>query len=366
MTLKLENISKIVGAETHIDDVSITLEPGSFNVLLGRTQAGKTTLMRIMAGLEPPTKGHIFVDGTDVTGMAVQKRNVAMVYQQFINYPSMNVYDNIASPLKLQGMAKAEIERRVKSTAELMHIEHLLDRLPQELSGGQQQRTAMARAMVKDCTLLLLDEPLVNLDYKLREELRAEIPNLLAERDTIVVYATTEPMEALLLGGKCAVMHQGCMTQFGPTTQVYHNPACVETGLIFSDPPINLVDAEVRDGNLFLASGHQVALQGHLAGLDRGKHTIGVRANHLSVKNPGSHAIAMQGQVELAEITGSETFVHVHFNDVSWVIQEEGVHNPRLGEAITFYVDPKRLFAFGVNNQLEAAPPVALQNGKAA
>ncbi|MFC4233817.1 ABC transporter ATP-binding protein [Thalassospira xianhensis] len=366
MTLTLENITKTVGGETHIDDVSMSLEPGSFNVLLGRTLAGKTTLMRIMAGLEPPTSGRILVNGNDVTGMPVQKRNVAMVYQQFINYPSMRVYDNIASPLKLQGVDAAEIERRVKSTAELMHIEHLLDRLPQELSGGQQQRTAMARAMVKDCTLLLLDEPLVNLDYKLREELREEIPNLLAERDTIVVYATTEPMEALLLGGKCAVMHEGRVTQFGPTTQVYHNPAFVETGLIFSDPPINLVKADVRDGALYLASGHQVPLAGHLSALTDGQYTIGVRANHLSVDQTSAECVAMQGQVELAEITGSETFVHVHFNDVSWVIQEEGVHNPRLGEAATFYVDPKRLFAYDANDRLVAAPPVEIQNGKAA
>ncbi|KZD00481.1 MULTISPECIES: ABC transporter ATP-binding protein [unclassified Thalassospira] len=366
MTLTLENITKTVGGETHIDDVSMTLEPGSFNVLLGRTLAGKTTLMRIMAGLEPPTKGRILVDNADVTGMAVQKRNVAMVYQQFINYPSMNVFDNIASPLKLQGVDKAEIEKRVRSTAELMHIEHLLDRLPQELSGGQQQRTAMARAMVKDCKLLLLDEPLVNLDYKLREELREEIPNLLAERDTIVVYATTEPMEALLLGGKCAVMHEGRMTQFGPTTEVYHNPASVKTGLIFSDPPINLVEAEVRDGAIFMKSGHQVPLKGHLANLSNGDYTLGIRANHLSVDPTGDDTIAMQGQVELAEITGSETFVHVHFNDVSWVIQEEGVHNPRLGEATQFYVDPTRLFAFDANGALVAAPPVEIKNGKAA
>ncbi|HCW66651.1 MAG TPA: ABC transporter, partial [Thalassospira lucentensis] len=126
MTLTLENITKTVGGETHIDDVSMTLEPGSFNVLLGRTLAGKTSLMRMMAGLEPPTSGRILVNDADVTGMAVQKRNVAMVYQQFINYPSMNVYDNIASPLKLQGVDKAEIEKRVRETAELMHIEHLL------------------------------------------------------------------------------------------------------------------------------------------------------------------------------------------------------------------------------------------------
>ncbi|RCK45255.1 ABC transporter [Thalassospira profundimaris] len=366
MTLTLENITKTVGGVTHIDDVSMTLEPGSFNVLLGRTLAGKTTLMRIMAGLEPPSSGHILVNGSNVTGQRVQQRKVAMVYQQFINYPSMTVYDNIASPLKLQGTAKAEIDKRVRSTAELMHIEHLLDRLPQELSGGQQQRTAMARAMVKDCTLLLLDEPLVNLDYKLREELREEIPNLLAERDTIVVYATTEPMEALLLGGKCAVMHEGRVTQFGPTTRVFHNPATVETGLIFSDPPINLIGARVSNGALELASDHKVALSGHFADLQEGNYTIGVRANHLSVVNPGPGAIAMQGHVELAEITGSETFVHVHFSDVSWVIQEEGVHNPTLGETSTFYLDPSRLFVFDARNRLVAAPPVEIANGKAA
>ena len=366
MTLTLENITKTVGGVTHIDDVSMTLEPGSFNVLLGRTLAGKTTLMRIMAGLEPPSSGRILVNGANVTGQKVQSRNVAMVYQQFINYPSMNVYDNIASPLKLQGTAKAEIDKRVRSTAELMHIEHLLDRLPQELSGGQQQRTAMARAMVKDCTLLLLDEPLVNLDYKLREELREEIPNLLAERDTIVVYATTEPMEALLLGGKCGVMHEGRLTQFGPTTNVFHNPATVETGLIFSDPPINLISAQVNNGVLSLASGHEVPLSGHLSGLENGNYSIGIRANHLAVVNPGPSAIAMQGHVELAEITGSETFVHVHFNDVSWVIQEEGVHNPTLGETSTFYLDPSRLFVFAADNRLVAAPPVEIANGKAA
>lgn len=366
MTLTLENITKTVGGETHIDDVSMTLEPGSFNVLLGRTLAGKTTLMRIMAGLEPPTRGKILVDGANVTGQKVQKRNVAMVYQQFINYPSMSVYDNIASPLKLQGTDKVEIDRRVRSTAELMHIEHLLDRLPQELSGGQQQRTAMARAMVKDCSLLLLDEPLVNLDYKLREELREEIPNLLAERDTIVVYATTEPMEALLLGGKCAVMHEGKLTQFGPTTDVFHTPATIETGLIFSDPPINLIRAEVKDNRLHLASGQDMALTGHLAGLPNGSYTAGIRANHLSVTKPADDAVPFQGEVELAEITGSETFVHVHFNDISWVVQEEGVHNPALGETATFFIDPSRLFVFGADEKLVAAPPLSAQSGQAA
>ncbi|TKJ12354.1 ABC transporter ATP-binding protein, partial [Halomonas sp. 15WGF] len=217
MSLHLQNIDHVVGGQTHISEVNLELEPGSFNVLLGRTLAGKTTLMRLMAGLEQPTRGRIFMDGKDVTGVSVRKRNVSMVYQQFINYPSLTVRDNIASPLKLAKTPQQEIDRRVGSIAEMLHIEHLLDRYPQELSGGQQQRTAMGRALVKDADLILFDEPLVNLDYKLREELRDELRELFKARNCIAVYATTEPNEALALGGNTAVLHEGRLLQYGPT-----------------------------------------------------------------------------------------------------------------------------------------------------
>ncbi|MBW2585069.1 MAG: ABC transporter ATP-binding protein, partial [Deltaproteobacteria bacterium] len=175
MGLSLQNIDKIVGREIHLKDVNLEFERGSRNVLLGRTLSGKTSLLRIISGLDRPTRGKILIDGKDVTGVSVRKRSVAMVYQQFINYPSLTVYKNIASPLKIARVKKTEIDRRVREIAEMLHIEDLLDRLPNELSGGQQQRTAIARALVKDTDLLLLDEPLVNLDYKLREELRVEL-----------------------------------------------------------------------------------------------------------------------------------------------------------------------------------------------
>src|SRR5210317_1270151 len=204
MAMVIENITKSVANECHIDDISLQLEPGTFNVLLGRTLAGKTTLMRLMAGLDKPTKGRILMNGQDLTGISVRKRDVAMVYQQFINYPSMTVYKNIASPLRMAKVTDAEIDRRVREAAEMLHIDSLLERLPVELSGGQQQRTAIARALVKDSELLLLDEPLVNLDYKLREDLRTEMRDIFKRRKSIVVYATTEPMEALTLGGNTA------------------------------------------------------------------------------------------------------------------------------------------------------------------
>ena len=224
MSLELRNVTKRVGAETHIYPTDLKLEAGSFNTLLGTTLAGKTTLMLLMAGLERPSDGEIWFDGKDVTGVAVQKRNVSMVYQQFINYPHLTVFENIASPLRVAGTPSRAIKQRVESIAELLKLTPMLQRRPSELSGGQQQRTAMARALVKEADLVLLDEPLANLDFKLREELRDELPRLFADRHCIVVYATTEPSEALLFGGHTATLYEGRVVEFGPTGTLYRKP----------------------------------------------------------------------------------------------------------------------------------------------
>ena len=197
--------------------------------------------MRIMAGLDRPTEGRVLADGVDVTGVPVRQRNVAMVYQQFINYPSMTVFDNIASPLKLRG--ESGIAEKVMAMAARLHIDHLVKRHPSELSGGQQQRVALARALAKNAPLILLDEPLVNLDYKLREELRDELSALFAEGRSTVIYATTEPGEALLLGGYTAVLDEGRLLQYGPTAQVFHRPSSIRVARAFSDPPMNLFAA---------------------------------------------------------------------------------------------------------------------------
>ena len=202
MPLELKNVTKRVGAEVYIHETNLVIEEGTFNILLGSTLAGKTTLMRLMAGIQTPTSGSILNDGKDVTGVPVQKRNVSMVYQQFINYPNFTVYENIASPLRVAGLEKTAIDKRVRSAADLLRLTPMLDRRPMELSGGQQQRTAIARAIVKDSDLILLDEPLANLDYKLREEMRDELPKLFIGRKRMVVYATTEPTEALLVRGQ--------------------------------------------------------------------------------------------------------------------------------------------------------------------
>lgn len=360
MSLRLDGISKQVGADMHIHPTDLELAPG-ITVLIGQTLAGKTTLMRLMAGLDQPSGGRILVDGVDVTGVPVQKRGVAMVYQQFINYPSFTVYENIASPLRLAKLDSAEIDRKVREVAEMMHIEEHLQKLPAALSGGQQQRTAMARALVKDAGLLLFDEPLVNLDYKLREQLRAEMRDIFIRRRAIMVYATTEPLEALALGGQCAVLDEGRVLQTGSTLHTYHNPASVRVGEVFSDPPINVIDGEVRDGEIHLDGGAlRLPLAGSVADLAAGRYRFGVRANHLALHATASDDAAVDAEVELAELSGSETFIHVAHHGVSWVVQEEGVHSVQLGEKLRVYFNPRHLFAFDRNGRLVASPQRAL------
>ncbi len=355
-SLILENVTKTVDGELHIHDVSLELDPGAPVVLLGRTLAGKTTLIRLMAGLDRPSGGRIFMDGHDVTNVSVRRRNVAMVYQQFINYPSFTVYDNIAAPLRRAGLDKREIDRKVRETAETLRITALLERLPVELSGGQQQRTALARALVKEADLLLLDEPLINLDYKLREELRGELRAIFSGRDAIVVYATTEPLEALMLQGSTVVMSEGGVLQVGPTLEVYHHPASVQVGDVFSDPPMNLISGRVQGQTATLGTDIVIPLEGHLAGLPPGPYQFGVRANHLFVVAETEGRIAFNAVVELAEISGSETFIHAAHNGVSWVVQEEGVHSFGLDQNIQVFMSPRHLYVFDEAGRLAAAP----------
>lgn len=352
MELVLEGIGKRVGAETWLHGMDMALHSGAVTVLLGATQAGKTSLMRIMAGLDAPSTGRVRVDGKDVTGMPVRERNVAMVYQQFINYPSLTVADNIASPLKLRG--EKNLEQRVRELAGRLHIEMFLDRYPAELSGGQQQRVALARALAKGAPLMLLDEPLVNLDYKLREELREELSQLFAAGDSTVVYATTEPGEALLLGGYTAVLDGGELLQYGPTAEVFHAPNSLRVARAFSDPPMNLLAAQAVEGGLRLPDGTLLPLA-LPAAVQGGALTMGLRASALRLQvQPGDMAVS--GRVELAEISGSDTFVHA---DTPWgelVAQVTGVHYIALGSALTLYLDPAQVYVFGADGALALAP----------
>jgi len=357
--LQLVDVSFGVGSATWLYPMNVSLQPG-INVLLGATTAGKTTLMRLMAGLERPSSGRVLVDNKDVTGVPVQKRKLAMVYQQFINYPSLTVFENIASPLRLARQPEAAIRQRVQTIAETLRLTPFLDRRPAELSGGQQQRTALARALAKDAELVLLDEPLVNLDYKLREDLRNELRNLFARSRTTVVYATTEPQEALQLGDETLVLDAGRLVQQGKTLEIFRRPATLAAARAFSDPPLNEIRAQVdlnagvaivrNDLRFPLAAPALAALR------NRSPEVIlGIRAHQFTI-NPEAGAAAISGRIDLAEISGSETYVHVSHDGLSLVAQLPGVHELTIGERLTLHVDPSRIYCFDTDGHLIFAP----------
>jgi glycerol transport system ATP-binding protein len=352
MALELKNLTKRVGADTHIYETNLKLEPRSFNVLLGTTLAGKTTLLQLMAGIQKPSSGQIFFRGVDVTNTSVQKRNVSMVYQQFINYPNYNVYDNIASPLRVAGMDAAEIERRVGQAAELLRLGPMLKRKPSELSGGQQQRTAIARALVKDSDLILLDEPLANLDYKLREELRDELPKIFADRDAIVVYATTEPSEALLFGGSTATMHEGRITQFGSTSTSYRRPQDLITAQVFSEPPMNTAKIEKRGNKITIFENQKWDAGAAATNLKDGTYTIGIRPHNIAPFKHGKTIGALKAKVIVTEISGSESVIHAKVGNQTWISQSHGIHAMAIGSTAELFVDLDQSLYFDEQGRL--------------
>lgn len=346
MSLELKGVTKRLGADTHIYPSDIAFPDGSFNVLLGATRAGKTTLMQLMAGIQQPTAGEVWHGGKNVTHVPVQKRNVSMVYQQFINYPMMNVFENIASPLRVTRNSEAEIKKRVGAAAELLRLTPMLGRKPSELSGGQQQRTAIARAIVKDSSLIFLDEPLANLDYKLREELRDELPKIFAGRSSIVFYATTEPQEALLFGGNTLTLHEGRVTQYGPTAETYRKPNSLTSAQVFSDPPINVTKAQKKGKSLIVFNGQRWPLAGVAAGLPDGDYHLALHPHYVLPAKSAESAGDVTGKVLVTEISGSESVVHVDVGGHTWVSQSHGVHPYKVGETATFFADVSHALFF--------------------
>ncbi len=253
---------------------------------------------------------------------------------------------------------RTEIERRVRHAAKLLRLEAMLDRMPAQLSGGQQQRTAIARALVKRAELVLLDEPLGNLDYKLREELREELPRLFAATGAILVYATTEPTEALLLGGQAAALSEGRLVQAGPTAALYRNPLTLEAARVFSDPPLNELALEKRDNALLTEHGTRAA-PAPLLDLPDGHYRMGFRADAVTVgaKPPGS--LSFEGAVSVTEINGSESFVHVDVGGGAWVCLIPGVHDLLPGARTALHIDVRRAFVFDAAGALASRPVLA-------
>lgn len=354
MDLVATNLTYRPEEEFHLTDVSFQMEKGRLYTVLGRTLAGKTTMLRTIAGLQTSDSGSLEFRGKDFLRLPVWKRNIAMVYQQFINYPHLTVYENVAFPLKQRRMAAAEISQKVAAALRMVGLQGFETRKIQELSGGQQQRVAMARSFAKEADILLLDEPLVNLDYKLREQLRDEFRNIFSSgvsRESILVYSSTDPLEAMQLGGDIIVMDKACILQQAPAGEVFENPANTRVAEIANDPAMNLMAGRIDDERIVVNHDIKLDLPRHFARLSAGEYLFGIRASKIMVADHG-----IPFRVELAEISGSETFVHLRNGDQVLVGQLDVVQEFGMDEAVSVHIDTDWLYAFGTGGDLVSSP----------
>jgi multiple sugar transport system ATP-binding protein len=251
----IKSVAKRFGAFTALHSVDLTIQDQEFMVLLGASGCGKTTLLRIIAGLETPSQGEVWIGGRRVDHLPPRQRGIAMVFQNYAVFPHLTVFENIAFGLRMAKMAQADVERRVKRTAELMHIEQLLKRYSGELSGGQRQRVAVARALAMEPDVILMDEPLSNLDALLRLEMRAELKGVLAESKTTTIYVTHDQVEAMSLADRISVMNGGYIVQAARPTEVYRNPAARFVGSFIGNPPMNFLPAKPDGAGRWLVAG---------------------------------------------------------------------------------------------------------------
>ena len=323
--LALENVSKSFGNVQVLSQIDITLPDGEFLVLVGPSGCGKSTLMNIVAGLEEPSTGHIVLGGRDVTELGPSERNISMVFQSYALYPNMTVSQNIAFPLEMRGVPKAERAKTVDKVSTLLQIGHLLDRKPRQLSGGQRQRVAIGRALAREPQLFLFDEPLSNLDAKLRVDMRAEIKRLHMRTGVTTIYVTHDQVEAMTLGSRIAVLKGGVIQQLATPLDLYERPANLFVAEFIGSPSINTLKATVDDGGLLrLPNGHAVHFGGDARLKVAAKEVIvGVRPEDFELREgtgqSGNDGDVLLGKISLIEPTGPETYMEVDlgFKDVT-------------------------------------------------
>ena len=307
--IELKNINKYYGKVKVLDDVNLEIKPNEFFAFLGPSGCGKTTTLRILAGLEELDKGKILFDDLDITNTSPGSRDIAMVFQSYALYPHMTVFENIAFPLKMDNkVAKNKISDLVKQTASKVKIEHLLDRKPGQLSGGQQQRVALARAVVRQPKIFLLDEPLSNLDAKLRLETRVELKNLQKSLNVTTVYVTHDQEEAMTLANRMAVFLEGKIMQVGTPTEIFNNPKTLQVASFIGNPPMNLLEGEIMNNQLTISG---VKIKNYEIKKDNFKKIIvGIRPGELNISNEGIPA-----KIYLIEQLGDSTIMNLIIND---------------------------------------------------
>jgi len=354
VSLLIDHISFKPTEEYHLNDVTLNFNPGKMYTILGRTLSGKTTLLKTIAGLQTPDSGSIKFEGADFLSVPVWNRNVAMVYQQFINYPHLNVIENIAFPLKQRKMEENLIEKEVREAMEKVGLIGFELRKIQELSGGQQQRVALARSLAKKAKILLLDEPLVNLDYKLREGLREEFKKLFSGSEasnSILIYASTDPLEAMQLNGDIIVIDEGKVLQTGSAKEVFENPATAKVAEITNDPAMNINKGHIQDNTLVMNNNVQIQIPDQLKSIPNGDYQVGIRATDLYLDDNG-----FSFDVEISEISGSETFLHLRNNDLKCVATIEEVKTYEANEVVKINFDKSKIYLFKETGELLHSP----------
>ena len=353
MNLVAENLSYKPDEQFHLNEVSFDFKKGNIYTILGRTLSGKTTLLKTIAGLLTPDTGAMQFEDKDFLKVPVWERNIAMVYQQFINYPHLNVFENVAFPLKQRKVDDQVIADEVTKSLKSVGLEGYENRKIQELSGGQQQRVSLARSLVKNAKILLLDEPLVNLDYKLREQLREEFKRIFSEglsQDTILIYSTTDPQEVMELNGEVIVLDEGKVLQKGPAKEIFENPSNLKVAEISNDPPMNVLKGSKNSKNLNFEN-ISLEIPNHFKNLEDKDYNFGIRASDIKLDENGE-----EFEIELAEISGSETLLHLKRGNSKIIALIEEVMNFKIHEKVKINFNANKFYAFGEDEKLVSSP----------
>ncbi|WP_426106556.1 ABC transporter ATP-binding protein [Pseudomonas sp. TWR1-1-3] len=358
-TLELRNVNKSYGKglPDTLKNIELNIDDGEFLILVGPSGCGKSTLMNCIAGLESISGGAILVDDADISGMSPKDRDIAMVFQSYALYPTMNVRDNIAFGLKIRKMSAAAIDEEVARVSKLLQIEHLLTRKPGQLSGGQQQRVAMGRALARRPKIYLFDEPLSNLDAKLRVEMRTEMKLMHQRLKTTTVYVTHDQIEAMTLGDKVAVMKDGIIQQFGTPKQIYNDPANLFVASFIGSPPMNFIPLRLqrRDGRLLalLDSGQarcELPLGMQDAGLEDRDVIVGIRAEQIVLAPAEPNGLpVIRAEVQVVEPTGPDTLVFVSLNGIKVCCRMAPDDAPAVGQSLNLQFDPAKVLLFDAN-----------------
>jgi len=334
--ISIRNLVKRYGNYTVVPDLSLEIADHEFVVFVGPSGCGKSTLLRIIAGLEPITSGDLFIGDKRVNGIPAAQRDIAMVFQDYALYPHMRVYDNMAFALELRGMSKPEIDAKVRQAAALLHIETYLDRKPKELSGGQRQRVAMGRAIVRDPQVFLFDEPLSNLDAKLRAQVRAEIKSLSQQLKTTMVFVTHDQIEAMTMADRIVVLQSGIVQQYDTPEAVYERPANQFVAGFIGSPTMNFFPVELH-GGAAVFSHDKTAVPLDAAARARlkaatGKAVFGVRPEHFDVVPAEAPGVAIE--VKLVEPLGSDTLIHFDVAGASAIARVDPALKPKVSERL--------------------------------